>query len=67
MTACCSRTVKDFGVRIGFLDKEEPNIGQEELLKAIFIIPTFAIPIVALKPLDFPEIFEPTTSLGFAA
>ena len=36
-------------------------------IQAIFIIPTFASPVAALKPLDFPTLFEPTISLGFAA
>jgi hypothetical protein len=36
-------------------------------LWAIFIISTFATPVTALKPPDFPTLFEPTTSLGFAA
>jgi len=35
MAVCCSRTLKSFCIKVGFLDREEPDIGQEELLKRL--------------------------------
>ena len=48
----------------GFTQVASSNYSVELDLLAIFIIPTFAIPVVALKRLDFPTIFEAITSLG---
>ena len=55
--------------RIAWLSQQDSGKEFECLmhLLAIFIISTFATAVAALTPLDFPAIFWPTTSLGFAA